>query len=320
MCFLPFAIEVEMTGRPNEATSHQAKPVVQVRCETIGEDWCIWSYKDDTKTTSIIVGVGRCLVVVNFLEMKFVIEDWTKKWSIGSRRDLKLSFQSWIMFPVLVDVLSENFRGISCTFLSHVMERNRKGTASVFRSSNILMQGIHEEVWQVYFIFVISWCFRHQLSQKGSTITSSSKRKSYEASDEHLDIWTFEAAKIDSRMASLSMHWTFGLPTKPTRTAPGLAGAVEAGEKQKKTTTRRRSRGEGVKGVDGKWWFFGKCWWQYCYAGQVTQRWFWIELSKWKHINCFTIHAQERRMRQWRWQSPGVSSNCLIKMQEFSEQ
>ena len=157
--------------------------------------------------------------------------------------------------------------------------------------------------------------FQTSTLQKGSTITSLSKRKFYEASDEHLDIWTFEAAKIDSRMASLSMHWTFGLPTKPTRTAPGLAGAVEAGEKQKKDNADH-----GVKGVDGKWGFFGKCGWQYCYAGQVTQRWFWIELSKWKHINCFTIHAQERRMRQWRWQSPGVSSNCLIKMQEFSEQ
>ena len=53
-----------------------------------------------------------------------------------------------MMFPVkmvldrwLVEARSENFSGISCTFLPHVMDRNRKGTASVFKSSNILMQG-----------------------------------------------------------------------------------------------------------------------------------------------------------------------------------
>lgn len=86
-------------------------------------------------------------------------------------------------------------------------------------------------------------------------------------------------------MASPSMHWTFGLPTNPTRTAPGLAGAVEAGEKQKKITVVRG-------GVDGS------------FAG--TQRWFWIEPLKSKHINCFTMQANEFMVF---WQSPGVYFN-----------
>ena len=86
-------------------------------------------------------------------------------------------------------------------------------------------------------------------------------------------------------MASPSMHWTFGLPTNPTRTAPGLAGAVEAGEKQKKITVVRG-------GVDGS------------FAG--TQGWFWIEPLKSKHINWFTMQANEFMVF---WQSPGVYFN-----------
>lgn len=150
MCFLPFAIEVEMTGRPNEATSHQAKPVVQVHWrETIGEDWwCILSYKDDTKITYIIVGVGSVLCGKSLGDEICVWIFSEKSGKSGRDTICNSAFKVgwcflwkwyWIDGRWLVEARSEKFCGISCTFLPHFMDRNRKGMASVFRSSDILM-------------------------------------------------------------------------------------------------------------------------------------------------------------------------------------
>ena len=151
------------------------------------------------------------------------------------------------------------------------------------------------EVWEVYFIFRISWRFKHQLSQKGSTTTSrlNASFMKQVMRIEHLNIFQPSQNCLQDGITKYALNiWLTNKPY-PNRTWIGWG----------RWSWRETKKDHGGQGVDGS------------FAG--TQRWFWIEPLKRKHINCFTMQANEFMVF---WQSPGVYFNCFNRMQEWSEQ